>query len=124
MKKQVADYRNAIMNLILDDLKIQKHLHGLYHSGLDTTPLNTSIHESLFLIMGLEKEQTERITEWYNRQAEQVYTIDVVNRGEVARKLAEDIFNGLVLQIKPVRKNRLAINWIKRKRRRFRMFSK
>ena len=91
------DYNSAIIQLITDDLRISKLLHGLTLTGLDATHFNTSIHETVFLLIGFKKyEQTEELKDWYFNQTERIIPIELTAIDGEITKLAHEIYSGLV----------------------------
>lgn len=89
----IEDFLSLVVGFIADDLKIYRHLHYLSLSGVDTSPLRPQIHEGVFRLVGLEKDEiTEEIEEWYFRQAERVLSIDLSNDNKALIELSAEIF--------------------------------
>ena len=91
------DYQLAIINLITDDLRINKLIHGLTATGLEADVFNTSIHETVFLLIGFKKnEQTEELKEWYFNKTEKIIPIELTAIDGGINQLSQEIYSGLV----------------------------
>ena len=67
-----------IIGLIADDLKIQKHLHLLSQSGLDSSLLQLKIHDKIFALAGIEEQKIDdSLREWYFQMAEKAFALDL-----------------------------------------------
>ena len=82
------DLFKLIIGLIVDDLKVHKHLHHLSLSGLDTTPLHLNLYKRIFILAGFkEKDISEELADWYFEQTKRVHGIDLVQDEEVLSAL-------------------------------------
>lgn len=89
------DLFQLILELISDDLKVQKHFYNLNLSGLDTTSLQLHLHNGIFQLVGFKKNDiTEEITQWYFKQTERIFNIE--NNEKSFQYLASEILDGLV----------------------------
>lgn len=97
------DLFKLIINLISDDLKVQKHLYNLNLSGVDTNSLQLQLHDGIFLLVGFKmNEVTEEIKQWYFHQTERVFTIDISNDQQAFQNLSAEILYGLLKERKNV----------------------
>ena len=104
------DYFKLLMDLLIDDLKIQRHFHFLSLSGFDSIPLKLKTHETLFRLIGFKNEGlTPDLEDWYFKQAERVFSIDVVNDNKALLELSSEILTGLnKFRIQSIDKNKFA----------------
>ena len=92
------DLFKLIIVFISDDLKVQKHFYNLSLSGLDTTPLQLTLHEGIFQLVGFKKHEiTEEVKQWYFQQSEKVFGIDTINDEKALQELAAEILEGLLV---------------------------
>jgi hypothetical protein len=92
----IKDFFTITVGLIAEDLKIQKHLHFLSLSGVDTSHLDLQLNQVVFKLIGFEKTDVTRgIEEWYFKQAERAFSIDVVNDNKTLLELSSEILSGL-----------------------------
>lgn len=97
------DLFKLIIGLIVDDLKVHKHLHHLSLSGLDTTPLHLNLYKRIFILAGFkEKDISEELADWYFEQTKRVHGIDLVQDEEVLYDLSSEILAGLLKMRKEV----------------------
>jgi hypothetical protein len=90
------DLFKLIIGLIVDDLKVHKHLHHLSLSGLDTTPLYLDLHKRIFVLAGFkERDISEELEDWYFEQTKRVQVVDLV-QDEVLYELSSEILAGLL----------------------------
>lgn len=91
------DLFKLTVELIIDDLKVQKHLHHLNLSGLDTAALHLRLYKQIFILAGFkEKDISEEITDWYFEQTKRVNTIDFVQNEQELQDLSSEILSGLL----------------------------
>lgn len=91
------DLFKLIIGLIVDDLKVHKHLHHLSLSGLDTTPLHLNLYKRIFILAGFkEKDISEELADWYFEQTKRVHAIDLVQDEQVLYDLSSEILAGLL----------------------------
>ena len=91
------DYHLAIIHLITDDLRISKLIHGLTATGLEANAFNTTIHETVFLLIGFKKyQQTDELKEWYFKQTERIVPIELTAIDGGINQLSQEIYSGLV----------------------------
>ncbi|TSJ41163.1 hypothetical protein [Fluviicola chungangensis] len=91
------DLFKLIIGFIIDDLKVQKHYYNLSLSGLDTTPLQLNLHDGIFILVGFKEiDITEEIKQWYFKQTERVFTMDITNDEKALRNLSSEILEGLL----------------------------
>ncbi|MDF3029358.1 MAG: hypothetical protein K0S23_3665 [Fluviicola sp.] len=91
------DLFKLIIGLIVDDLKVHRHLHHLSLSGLDTTPLHLKLHTRIFVLAGFkERDISEELEDWYFEQTKRVQSIDLVQDEEVLYDLSSEILAGLL----------------------------
>lgn len=93
----IKDFFTITVGLIAEDLKVQKHLHFLSLSGVDTSPLDLQLNHIIFKLVGFEKTDfsTRGIEEWYFKQAERAFSIDAVNDNKALLELSSEILSGL-----------------------------
>lgn len=91
------DLFKLIIGLIVDDLKVHKHLYHLSLSGLDTSPLHLDLYRRIFILAGLkEQDLSEELEYWYFQQTRRVHTIDPAHDEKVLYDLASEILTGLL----------------------------
>jgi hypothetical protein len=91
------DLFKLIVGFITDDLKVQKHYHNLSLSGLDTSPLELNLHNGIFILVGFKENNiTDEIKQWYFKQTERIYNIDIINDEKALRNLSSEILEGLL----------------------------
>lgn len=93
------DLFKLIIGFISDDLKVQKHYNNLILSGLDTTPLQLNLHYGIFTLVGFKVDE---IKQWYFKQTERVFNIDIINDEKVLQNLSSEILEGLLKARKKV----------------------
>ena len=94
-KFTLTGYSATIVDLIIDDLKITKLLNGISMTGLDTTIYQTNIYKVLLLLLGIQSRyQTEELKDWYFKQTERIYDIELSDTKEVY-EIAGQIMVGL-----------------------------
>lgn len=84
-----------IVELIAHDLKICKHFHFLERSGLDTSNLGLNLHDKIFKLAGIDKDDNEEVREWYFQMAENSIEIDVFSDEKKLLEAASEIMIGL-----------------------------
>ena len=92
----LKEYFDLVIGLIIDDLRIQKHLHNLGLSGLDVTPFKFELYERIFMLVGVSKKKNaQEIRDWYYDQADRVHDIDIDDEKALI-ELSAEIFDGLL----------------------------
>ena len=91
------DLFKLTLGLIVDDLKVHKHLYHLSLSGLDTTPLNLNLYRRIFVLAGFkERDISEELEDWYFEQTKRVNTVDLVHDEQGLYDLSGEILEGLL----------------------------
>ncbi len=91
------DLFKLIIGLIVDDLKVHKHLYHLSLSGLDTTPLHLNLYRRIFILAGFkEKDISEELEDWYFEQTKRVNGVDLIQDEKVLMDLSSEILEGLL----------------------------
>lgn len=82
--------------LIVDDLKVQKHLYHLSLGGLHTT-LQLTLYRGVFVLAGFkESDITEELEDWYFGQTQRVNGIEITPDEQALSDLAAEILEGLL----------------------------
>ncbi len=85
-----------LIKLIADDLKIQRHLHYLEQSGLDTSFLQLNIHDEIFELIGLDESIiNESLRDWYHSISERAFEFDIFKEERKLLEIATDILVAL-----------------------------
>lgn len=90
------DLFKLTVGLIVDDLKVHKHLYHLIQGGLDTT-LQLNLYRRIFVLAGFkESDITEELEDWYFEQTQRVTTIEITPDEQALSELAAEILEGLL----------------------------
>lgn len=90
------DLFKLTLGLIVDDLKVQKHLYHLSLGGLQTT-LQLTLYRGVFVLAGFkESDITEELEDWYFEQTQRVNTLEITDDEKVLHELSAEILEGLL----------------------------
>lgn len=90
------DLFKLTVGLIVDDLKVHKHLYHLSLSGLDTT-LQLKLYRRIFVLAGFkESDISEELEDWYFEQTQRVTTIEITPDEQALSELSAEILEGLL----------------------------
>lgn len=90
------DLFKLTLGLIVDDLKVQKHLYHLSLGGLHTT-LQLNLYRGIFILAGFkEADITEELEDWYFEQTQRVNGIEVTADEKALHDLSAEILEGLL----------------------------
>jgi hypothetical protein len=90
------DLFKLTLGLIVDDLKVQKHLYHLSLGGLHTT-LQLNLYHGIFVLVGFkESDITEELEDWYFAQTQRVNAIEITPDEQALSDLAAEILEGLL----------------------------
>lgn len=90
------DLFKLTLGLIVDDLKVQKHLYYLSLGGLNAN-LQLNLYRGIFILAGFkEADITEELEDWYFEQTQRVNEIEVTSNEQVLSDLAAEILEGLL----------------------------
>ncbi len=90
------DLFKLTLGLIVDDLKVQKHLYHLSLGGLHAT-LQLNLYRGIFILAGFkESDITEELEDWYFEQTQRVNGIEVTPDEQTLSDLAAEILEGLL----------------------------
>lgn len=90
------DLFKLTVGLIVDDLKVHKHLYHLSLSGLDTS-LQLNLYRRIFVLAGFkESDISEELEDWYFKQTQRVNKIEITADEKALHDLSADILEGLL----------------------------
>ena len=91
------DLFKLTVGLIVDDLRVHKHLYHLSLSGLDTAVLNLNLYQRIFVLAGFkEQDISDEMEEWYFEQTKRVNSIDLLHNEQELYDLSVEILEGLL----------------------------
>jgi hypothetical protein len=89
------DLFKLTIGLIVDDLKVHRHLYQLSLNEREPAVLNLKLYRKIFALAGFkEKDMSEELEDWYFEQTKRVETI--VPDEQELQNLAVEILDGLL----------------------------
>ena len=96
---KLNDVFTLIIRLIVADLKIHGHLFWLSDNNIYSPPLELQLHQSIFSLMGFEKNQIDKeLEEWYFKQLEQMLREENVTDQNIILEKTNEIVKSLNLK--------------------------
>lgn len=90
------DLFKLTLGLIIDDLKVQKHLYHLSLGGLNAN-LQLNLYRGIFILAGFkESDITEELEDWYFEQTQRVNALEITADEKALHDLSAEILEGLL----------------------------